>query len=66
MGGLGNNSLSSSKRRAPGFALLGEPGEERILTLELKSVADIALVGFPSCWKVFADCSNFSSSSKDC
>ena len=36
MGGLGNNSLASSKRRAPGFALLGEPGEERILTLELK------------------------------
>jgi GTP-binding protein len=51
MGGLGNNSLASSKRRAPGFALLGEPGEERILTLELKSVADIALVGFPSAGK---------------
>ena len=28
-GGLGNLALSSSKRRAPGFALLGEPGEER-------------------------------------
>ena len=51
MGGLGNNALSSSKRRAPGFALLGEPGEERRLTLELKSVADIALVGFPSAGK---------------
>ena len=51
MGGLGNLALSSSKRRAPGFALLGEPGEERNLTIELKSVADIALVGFPSAGK---------------
>ena len=42
-GGLGNLALSSSKRRAPGFALLGEPGEERTLTLELKSVADIEI-----------------------
>ena len=50
-GGLGNASLASSKRRAPGFALLGEPGEERTLILELKSVADIALVGFPSAGK---------------
>ena len=50
-GGLGNLALSSSKRRAPGFALLGEPGEERRLTLQLKSVADIALVGFPSAGK---------------
>ena len=50
-GGLGNLALSSSKRRAPGFALLGEPGEERTLVLELKSVADIALVGYPSAGK---------------
>ena len=50
-GGLGNLALASSKRRAPGFALLGEPGEERRLTLQLKSVADIALVGFPSAGK---------------
>lgn len=50
-GGLGNLALSSSKRRAPGFALLGEPGEERRLVLELKSVADIALVGYPSAGK---------------
>ena len=50
-GGLGNLALSSSKRRAPGFALLGEPGEERTLILELKSVADIALVGYPSAGK---------------
>ena len=50
-GGLGNLALSSSKRRAPGFALLGEPGEERTLYLELKSVAYIALVGYPSAVK---------------
>lgn len=50
-GGLGNLALSSSKRRAPGFALLGEPGEERTIILELKSVADIALVGYPSAGK---------------
>jgi len=50
-GGLGNLALSSSRRRAPGFALLGEPGEERTLVLELKSVADIALVGYPSAGK---------------
>ncbi len=50
-GGLGNLALSSAKRRAPGFALLGEPGEDRTLILELKSVADIALVGYPSAGK---------------
>jgi len=50
-GGLGNLALSSAKRRAPGFALLGEPGDERTLVLELKSVADIALVGYPSAGK---------------
>lgn len=50
-GGLGNASLASSKRRAPGFALLGEPGEARDVILELKSVADIALVGYPSAGK---------------
>ena len=50
-GGLGNAALASSRRRAPGFALLGEPGEKIELTLELKSVADIALVGYPSVGK---------------
>ncbi|SPT49475.1 GTP-binding protein obg [Actinomadura madurae] len=50
-GGLGNAALASAKRKAPGFALLGEPGEEADVVLELKSVADVALVGFPSAGK---------------
>lgn len=50
-GGLGNAALASPKRKAPGFALLGEPGQERDLILELKTVADVALVGFPSAGK---------------
>ena len=50
-GGLGNAALASPKRRAPGFALLGEPGEVKDVVLELKSVADVALVGFPSAGK---------------
>lgn len=50
-GGLGNAALASTKRKAPGFALLGTPGWEGDLILELKVVADIALVGYPSAGK---------------
>jgi GTP-binding protein len=50
-GGLGNAALASQRRRAPGFALKGEPGEGRELSLELKSVADIGLIGFPNAGK---------------
>ncbi|WP_347177461.1 GTPase ObgE [Glycomyces sp. L485] len=50
-GGRGNAALVSSKRRVPGFAELGEPGDELAVTLELKSVADVGLVGFPSAGK---------------
>jgi len=50
-GGLGNAALASSKRKAPGFALLGEAGYERTVVLELKTVADVGLVGFPSAGK---------------
>jgi len=50
-GGLGNAALSSNKRKAPGFSLLGEPGDVNDVKLELKSLADVALVGFPSAGK---------------
>jgi GTP-binding protein len=50
-GGLGNAALASTRRKAPGFALLGEPGEEREVVLELKSVADVGLIGYPSAGK---------------
>ena len=50
-GGLGNAALASARRKAPGFALLGVPGIARDVVLELKTVADVALVGFPSAGK---------------
>ncbi|WP_374974478.1 GTPase ObgE [Microbacterium trichothecenolyticum] len=51
LGGLGNAALANPKRKAPGFALLGTPGWEGDVLLELKTVADVALVGFPSAGK---------------
>ncbi len=50
-GGLGNAALASKARKAPGFALLGESGESRTVVLELKVVADVGLVGYPSAGK---------------
>jgi GTP-binding protein len=50
-GGRGNAALANARRKAPGFAELGEPGQQREVVLELKSVADVGLVGFPSAGK---------------
>src|SRR6185436_14822072 len=50
-GGRGNAALANTRRKAPGFAELGEPGEAVEVVLELKSVADVGLVGFPSAGK---------------
>jgi GTP-binding protein len=50
-GGLGNRSLSSRARKAPGFALFGDIGDTLDVVLELKSLADVALIGYPSAGK---------------
>ena len=50
-GGLGNTHFVTSVRRAPAFAQLGEPAQDHWIELEMKLMADAALVGFPSVGK---------------
>jgi GTPase len=50
-GGRGNASFASSRRRFPAFAEIGERTEDFWINLELRLVADVALVGFPNCGK---------------
>jgi hypothetical protein len=50
-GGRGNAKFLSNRRRAPTFAEQGEHGQEAWLKLELKLMADVALVGFPNAGK---------------
>lgn len=50
-GGRGNHSFANARERVPRIAETGEEGEEREIILELKLLADVAIIGYPSCGK---------------
>ncbi|GAA3321104.1 hypothetical protein GCM10020331_035210 [Ectobacillus funiculus] len=63
-GGRGNTRFATPANPAPEIAENGEPGQERNLTLELKVLADVGLVGFSKRWEVYSAICCISSTSK--
>ena len=64
-GGRGNARFLSNRRRAPSFAEQGERGQEQWLRLELKLMADVALVGYPQRGQEHADLADLGGQAQD-